>query len=121
MTTDIVAMNEFMGRFVQEARKKNGGEYTPSTLLQLVAAVQRYLNDNGRPEVRGFFEEKDPTFSLLRKSLDSRMKELTAKGLGCSQKSAQPITPEELWTKEIFTRKTGNGLWSDQHCFLVLL
>ncbi len=82
--------------------------------MQLVAAVQRYLNDVGRPEVR-FFEEKDPTFLLLRKSLDARMKELTAKGFGCSKKTAQPITPEmedELctWTKEIFTSKTGKGL-----------
>ena len=64
VTTDIVAMssatlNEFMGRFVQEARKKNGGEYIPSTLLQLVAAVQCYLNDNGRPEVL-FFRRRTP-------------------------------------------------------------
>ena len=80
--------------------------------MQLVAAVQRYLNENGRPEVR-FFDERNPTFSLLRQSLDARMKELTSGGLGCSKKFAQPVTPEmedELWRKEIFTTKTGKGL-----------
>jgi hypothetical protein len=108
----VEVLNELMARFIQEVRKKDGSNYIPSTLMQLVAAVQRYLNENGRPEVR-FFDERSPTFSLLRQSLDARMKELTSAGLGCSKKSAQPITPEmedELWKKEIFTTKTGKGL-----------
>ncbi len=56
MTIDTVAMssatlNERMTRFVQEARIKDGSEYIPSTLMQLVAAVQCYLNDVARPQV----------------------------------------------------------------------
>ena len=101
-----------MAQFVKEARRKDKSKYIPSSLMQLVAAIQRYLNENGRPEVR-FFEEKDPTYLLLRNSLDTKMKELTSKGYGCSKKSAQPITPDmedQLWEKEIFTRKTGKGL-----------
>ncbi len=104
-------LNELMAKFVQEARKKDGGDYIPSSLLQIVTAIRRYLNDNGRSDVR-FFDDKDPTFRLLRQSLDAKMKELTAKGLGCSKKAAQPILPEmedELWRKEIFTRKTVKG------------
>jgi hypothetical protein len=105
-------MNELLARFVQEARRKDGKEYPASSLHNIVSAVQRHLRENGRPEI-SFFDEKSPTFDLLRKSLDARMKELTSKGIGCMKKQAQPISPEmenTLWEKEIFSRNTGQGL-----------
>ena len=102
----VEVLNELMANFLQEACNKHGSDYIPSTLL---AAVQQHLNKNSRPEVR-FFDEKDPTFSLLRQSLDARMKELTAAGLGCSKKSITPEMEDKLWRKEIWTRETGRGL-----------
>ena len=50
----VKVLNELMARFIQEVCKKDGSNYIPSTLMQLVAAVQLYLNENGRPEVRFF-------------------------------------------------------------------
>ena len=47
------------------------------------------------------------------KSLDARMKELTAQGLGVERKSAEPITQDMeaiLWEKGIFSVESCKGL-----------
>ena len=44
---------------------------------------------------------KDPAFSELQKTLDSEMKRLRSRGLGCNPKKADPISVEEeelLWS-----------------------
>ena len=58
-----------------------------------------------------FFDS--PMFDTLRKSLDGRMKELTAQGLGVERKSAEPITRDMeaiLWEKGIFSVESCKGL-----------
>ena len=93
-------------------RRKDGNEYPPGSLTNIVAAVQRYLRENGRPDV-SFLDDKNPKYDLLRKSLDAKFKELTRKGIGCHKKQAQPNTPQMeqvLWDKNIFNRQTGEGL-----------
>lgn len=56
-------------------------------VVSIASAVQQFLRENGRPSV-SFFDEKNPTYDLLRKSLDSKLKEITRKGLGCQKKQA---------------------------------
>ena len=105
-------MTNYLAKFIQEARRKDGQEYPAATLHNIMSAIQRHLREIGRPEI-SFFDEKSPTFDLLRKSLDARMKELTSIGVGSFQKQAQPITREMegiLWEKGIFSRETGQGL-----------
>ena len=105
-------INNHTAHFVQEARKRNGEEYPAASLTNIVSAIQRYLRENGRPEV-SFFDEKNIQFDKLRKSLDAKMKDLTRRGIGLHKKQAQPITQEmeaTLWEKEIFSRNTGRGL-----------
>ena len=107
--TDI---NSHMARFVQEVRRKDGKDYPASSLNNLVAAIQRYLRENGRPEVN-FYDQRNPAFDLLRKSLDARMKALTRGGVGVMKRQAQPITPEmenTLWENGIFGCNTSRGL-----------
>ncbi len=107
--TDI---NNHMARFVQEVRRKDGKEYPASSLNNIVAAVQRHLRENKRPEIN-FYDQRNPIFDLLRKSLDAKMKELTRNGIGHVKRQAQPITPEmedTLWEKGIFSRTTSRGL-----------
>ena len=99
--TDI---NSHMARFVQEVRRKDGKDYPASLLNNLVAAIERYLRENGRPEVN-FYDQRNLAFDLLRKSLDARMKALTRGAVGAIKRQAQPITPEmenTLWENGIF-------------------
>ena len=51
---DDEALCKWIGRFVFEARKLNGTEYTGESLYQLICGLQRYLRENGRPEVDFF-------------------------------------------------------------------
>ncbi len=77
----VTDINNHMARFVQEVRRKDGKEYPASSLNNIVAAVQRHLRENKRPEIN-FYDQRNPIFDLLRKSLDAKMKELTRNGVG---------------------------------------
>ena len=105
-------LNQSIAHFVHEVVKRDGKTpYPPNSLYQIVVSIQRFLRENGRPDV-GFFDNR-PCFDTLRKSLDARMKELTAVGLGVVRKQAQPITSDMesiLWEKGIFSRDSANGL-----------
>ena len=82
-------------RFILEVRKKNGDEYPPNTLYQMVCGLQREVQKK-RPNINFF----SPLFSDLSQTLDSEMKRLKSLGLGMTAKKAEPITLEEeekLW------------------------
>ena len=105
-------INSYLARFVQEAKRRDGKNYPAGSVNNIVAAIQRYLRENGRPEIN-FYDKNDLTFDLLRKSVDARMRELNSAGEGTIKKQAQPITPEmeaTLWDKGIFSRETSKGL-----------
>ena len=108
-----VELNNYVARFVHEAVKKDGvTPYPPNSLYQIVVLIQRYLRESGRPDV-SFFDSHSSAYDTLRKSLDARMKALTAEGFGTERKSAQPITRDMeslLWDKGIFFRGTAIGL-----------
>ena len=45
-------LNNYVARFVHEAVKQDGcTPYPPNSLYQIVVAIQRFLRENGRPEV----------------------------------------------------------------------
>ena len=86
-------------RFIHEARKQNGEEYIPNTLLHLCNGIVRHLRNTSYPSLDLF---QDPAVVQFRSSLDAENKRLQAKGLGSKQRQAEPITEEEedlLWEK----------------------
>ena len=103
-TVSVVDMSDkdldnSISQFVHEAVMRDGTPYPPNPLYQLVVSIQQHLRESGRPEV-SFFDS--PMFDTLRKSLDGRMKELTAQGLGVERKSAESITRDMeaiLWVQ----------------------
>ena len=93
-------LNYRVPRFVLEVRKKDSTYYPPESLYQLVCGLQRYLHQNGRPEVK--LVTGDPRFYDVYQTLDAEMKRLKGRGLGVVKKQAEPITEEEeelLWSK----------------------
>ena len=105
-------INDLLARFVQEVKRRDGKDYPASSLNNIVAAIQRYLRENGRPEVN-FYDKNNPAYDLLRKSLDARMKGLTKLGVGAVKRQAQPISASmenTLWEKGIFSLETSRGL-----------
>ena len=95
--------------------------------------MQRFLRENGRTEV-SFFDQS--AYDSLQKSLVLRMKQLTADGLGITERQAQPISQvmeASLWKKGIFSQTSSEGLMNimyyyncklfglracDEHCAL---
>ena len=74
-------MTNYLAKFIQKARRNDSQEYPAATLHNIVSAIQRHLREIGHSEI-SFFADKSPTFDLLCKSLDARMKELMSKGVG---------------------------------------
>ena len=65
---DIVAipdieLNYWLAKFVVEVGKKGAGEvYCGNTLYQMVCGLQRFIRENGRPELNVF---EQPEFKFL--------------------------------------------------------
>ena len=95
-------LNYWLSKFVVEVRKKKnpGSFYPPNTLYQLCCGLQRYMRDNGRPELNFF---TDTSFKHFQDCLDAEMKRLTAMGIGSNVKEAQASSEDEenkLWNQE---------------------
>lgn len=105
-------LNYWGQRFVMEIKRKDGAEYPPNTLHQLVCGLQRYLkNDCGKVYVN--LMKEGGQFNDFRKSLDTKMKELHAVGIGCKKSSSDPVTMTDeitLWETGVFTVDKAVGL-----------
>lgn len=103
----------WMPRFINEIRRKDGTDYPPNTLTNIAAGIQRYLREECNRPAINFLKKDDPTFDLFRKSLDSRMKELTNMGIGTKVNRADPVLiqdEEQLWKSEVLNMDTAQGL-----------
>ncbi|KAJ8270845.1 hypothetical protein GJAV_G00119940 [Gymnothorax javanicus] len=95
MTLD--QLGYFMSKFVLEVRKKDGCEYPPNSLFQIVMGIQSYIKTVSKRNVE--FLQSD-VFEEFRQVLDGEMKRLTRKGLGQNVKKAEAISVDEeelLW------------------------
>ncbi|XP_005994024.1 uncharacterized protein LOC102346282 [Latimeria chalumnae] len=105
-------LNFWLCRFVTEVRRKDGTAYPPSTLMQLVCCIQRYLREECKRARVDFFNKFNSAFAELRATLDARIKQLHDKGYGLAKRQAQPYSTrdeERLW-ELVFSRGDAKGL-----------
>ena len=81
-----IEMNEWMTRFVLEARRKDGAPYPPRSLYQLCVCLLRYDREKGNDS--NFLDEKNLNFLGFRRALSAKMSELTAQGIGTVKKTS---------------------------------
>ncbi|KAL9978613.1 hypothetical protein ACROYT_G016149 [Oculina patagonica] len=75
-----------------EIKKKDGGQYEPTSLTSFHRSLQRYLNDHGST----LNILKDKEFSLSRDALSSRKRQLLRDfGKGNRPQAARPLTDAE--------------------------
>ncbi|CAC5356086.1 unnamed protein product [Mytilus coruscus] len=79
-TASIKELNFWLSRFIMETRRKDGSPYPPNTLLNISAGIQRPLREKKRSEIN-LLQKNSVDFPTFQKSLDTRMKEVTASGL----------------------------------------
>lgn len=84
-------LNKTLGYFVAEVRNQKGEDYMPNTIYELVCCIQHHMRQMGR--FVSFFD--DETFHGFKKVLDSKMKELSGRGLGIDRKRAEVISEEQ--------------------------
>ncbi|XP_060562287.1 zinc finger MYM-type protein 2-like [Ruditapes philippinarum] len=111
-------MDFWLQRFICEIKRKNGEFYPPTTLQNIAAGLKRYLRNEQSMHVN-FFKTDDPVFTEFRRTLDSRMRELTNEGIGIEVKSADAVTEEDeacLWGSGVFSVDNAKGL-SNAVCF----
>ncbi|XP_062573148.1 zinc finger MYM-type protein 2-like [Saccostrea cucullata] len=114
MYQDIMIMsdeeiNKTMSFFVAEVRNKSGEDYRPNSLYEIVCAIQHKLRHEGR--FINFLD--DDKFHDMRSILDSKMKELSGRGMGIKRKRAEIITEaqeDEMWSKGVLGRDTPQKL-----------
>ena len=107
MTNDELAY--CLSRFVVEVRKTTGENYPSETIYELVICIQLYLSMHGR-EVRLL---QEGVFSILKNTVDTRMKELAAAGHRAPRKQAAIITKEEeeaMWSNGVLGDDTPQKL-----------
>ena len=103
-------LEHWMTKFILEARKRDGSEYTPNTLHHITAGIMRHIRWNGQPSIDFF---KGSEFSEFRASLDSEMKRLQGLGIGTTKKQAEIISEAEeeiLWEKGLLGDGTPKSL-----------
>ena len=83
--------NEILSNFIQEVRKESGEPYPAKSLMEIISSLQKYLQLNC---VKAAFFN-DPQYSKLQASLDVRMKQVTAEGIGLKVQQAQEIKFED--------------------------
>lgn len=96
-----------------EIKRKDGKNYPPNTLVQIVSGLQRYLRTECQKHYVNFFKEDDTRFANFRKALDTKMKELQSQGVGIRINSSEPVTEDDevsLWDKGVFNLQTVVGL-----------
>ena len=78
--------------------------------LQIILFII-YLRTDCNRDIN-LFKKDDQVFAFFRKSLDSRMKQLTNEGVGTHVKRADPVllSDEQLWGSGVFDAVTGVGL-----------
>lgn len=99
-------INQWLSKFVNETRHKDGNPYPPKTLYMLCVGLLRFLRENGVH--MNFLDEKDCRFNEFRHALSAGMTELTMEGIGTTTKQAEVISQETeniLWEKGLL----GNG------------
>ena len=93
-------LDEILCRFIVEVKKKDGGEYEPTTLRSFISSFDRYLRRKRYPTTIIDGQE----FRKTRETLVAKQKELKKAGKGNKTKAARALTDEEadiLYGKEL--------------------
>lgn len=98
-------------KFISEARKADGHEYTPRSLYLILAGLQRHMRQLKPSDEINIFQ--DVAFKSLRNVCDALFKQLHSKGIGTEAKATPVITVDDedaLWEKGILDLNTPKGL-----------
>ena len=89
-------LDPLLANFLLTIRKKDGGEFEPSTLRSMISSVDRKLKRSKYGHQVLSSGTNDDVFQLTRDALKTKQRILKKQGKGNKPKRAQPITDEEI-------------------------
>ena len=75
--------------------RADGKLYPANSLHSISTELLRHFRDDLNRFDINVFSKDDVHFQLFRKALDSKMKEITAAGIGTKKTSADPLTVQD--------------------------
>ena len=111
-------LNTNLCRFLIQLKKKDGTDYEPVTIRNIVGSIARYLNERRYENIM-----ESPNFRDMREVLKRKMKESKETGHGNGPRTASALTDEEvrsLWNAGVFTSTTPLGLISILYFYMTL-
>ena len=84
--------SEILCTFIVKVKKKDAGEYEPTTLRSFISSFEHYLRSKGYPRTIKDRQE----FRKTRETLVAKQKELKKAGKGNKTKAARALTDEEV-------------------------
>ena len=107
----VTDLNCYLARFSVECRRVDGKEYPASSLYNICCGIQRFLKDNGISE--DIMKKENRDFMYFHNALNSKMKDLTSRGIGVQKKQASALSLKEeeiIWSKRIFGDDSAQSL-----------
>ena len=102
-------LNKLLANFFMGARRLDGKLYEPDTLSSLSRSLQRYLTENGSPIIL----RADKEFTLTRRTLAARRKELVKHGKGNKPNACRALDDfeeQKLFSSKVFGKHNAKSL-----------
>ena len=94
-------INYWFTRFILQVMKKDGTACPVNSLHLLACRLVRHFRDELKRFDLNILSKDEPNFDSFRKALDSRMKEMSASGIGTKKQPADPLCNDDeakLWS-----------------------
>ena len=105
-------LNDWLSKFVCEARKQNGKPYSHATMYFILSGLVRYLRENDVFHY-SFLDEEDTRFAGLHQVLRKRMNQPKEEAVDVGTKTADPILAvdeDKLWDIRNFSNTDAETL-----------
>ena len=105
------AVSHWLGRFVMEARRKDGKPYPPKSIHMLLMGIQHHMRELTPEKQVNFFG--DPEYHKLKNVCDAFYRQLHASGVGTETKATPVLIDEDedrLWTSGVINLSTPQRL-----------
>ena len=86
--------NDFLSEFIVTVKRKDGGDYEPSSLRGFIASFNRHLKNVKYS--KSIVEDREFEQTITRKALDARCKLLKKEGKGNRPFAADAISDDEV-------------------------
>lgn len=104
-------LDEYVANFILSCRTKEGTEYEPSSIRNIIGSLDRELAKHKYPY--SIMNSKGPEFNLSRQAFSAKKKSLKKQGRGNKPRAAEPLSDQDIelfYTKGILGDHTPQAL-----------